>query len=116
MNYERNKIELEENGYSVLAEMYSDIEINQILACIENAEQNGSSFIKTKDLFAIRQLIKNVPKLTDLLFNEKLAKLLSDLSKSEYFLTKAFQLTKKLIWKTTRIGLLKKDNTEFNLR
>ena len=94
MNYERNKIELEENGYSVLAEMYSDIEINQILACIENAEQNGSSFIKTKDLFAIRQLIKNVPKLTDLLFNEKLAELLSDLSESEYFLTKAIYFDK----------------------
>ena len=52
MSYERNKIELEENGYSVLTDLYSDNEISGILACIENAEQDGNSFMKTKDLFA----------------------------------------------------------------
>jgi hypothetical protein len=55
MNYARNKIELEENGFSVLAHLYSDNEISKILACIENAEQDGNSFMKTKDLVAIRQ-------------------------------------------------------------
>ncbi len=94
MNYLRNKIELEENGFSVLADLYSDNEISGILACIENAEQNGNSFMKTKDLFAIRQLIKNVPELADLLFNKKLTKLISDLSKSDYFLTKAIYFNK----------------------
>ncbi|MDT0557180.1 phytanoyl-CoA dioxygenase family protein [Ichthyenterobacterium sp. W332] len=94
MSYEKNKIELEKNGYSVLADLYSDIEISQIIACIENAEQSGNSFMKTKDLFAIRQLIKNVPELTDLLFNKKLTELISDLSESEYFLTKAIYFDK----------------------
>ena len=94
MNYARNKIELEENGYSVLSDLYSDSEISQILACIENAEQGGNSFMKTKDLFAIRQLIKNVPELSDLLFNPKLTELISDLSESEYFLTKAIYFDK----------------------
>ena len=94
MNYEKNKIELKENGFSILADLYSDEEISGILACIENAEQEGNSFMKTKDLFAIRQLIKNVPELTDLLFNEKLTELISDLSESEYFLTKAIYFDK----------------------
>ncbi len=94
MNYEKNKIELEENGYSVLVDLYSDNEIGGILACIENAAQDGNSFMKTKDLFAIRQLIKNVPELTDLLFNDKLTELISDLSESEYFLTKAIYFDK----------------------
>ncbi len=49
MNYEKNNIELEENGFSVLADLYSDEEISGILACIENAEQEGNSFMKTKD-------------------------------------------------------------------
>lgn len=70
MNCEKNKMELEENGYSVLTDLYSDNEISGILSCIENAEQDGNSFMKTKDLFAIRQLIKNVPELSDLLFNK----------------------------------------------
>ena len=94
MDYAKNKIELEENGFSVLADLYSDKEISGILACIENAEQNGNSFMKTKDLFAIRQLIKNVPELTDLLLNEKLTELISELSESEYFLTKAIYFDK----------------------
>ncbi|WP_062055940.1 phytanoyl-CoA dioxygenase family protein [Aquimarina longa] len=94
MNYKKNKIELEENGFSVLADLYSDYEISRILTCIENAEQDGNSFMKTKDLFAIRQLIKNVPELTDLLFNKKLTELISDLSESEYFLTKAIYFDK----------------------
>ncbi|MFY7669494.1 phytanoyl-CoA dioxygenase family protein [Tenacibaculum sp. MEBiC06402] len=94
MNYAKNKIELEENGFSVLADLYSDKEISGILACIENAGQDGNSFMKTKDLFAIRQLINNVPELSDLLFNEKLIELISDLSESEYFLTKAIYFDK----------------------
>tara|TARA_B100000809_G_C15136658_1_gene530909 strand:- start:1077 stop:1826 length:750 start_codon:yes stop_codon:yes gene_type:complete len=94
MNYDKSKIELEENGYSVLSDLYSDSEISQILTCIENAEQSGNSFLKTKALFAIRQLIKNIPDLTGLLFNEKLTVLLSDLSESEYFLTKAIYFDK----------------------
>ena len=94
MNYKKNKIELEENGYSVLTDLYSDDEISEIITCIENAEQDGNSFMKTKDLFAIRQLIKNVPELSDLLFNKKLTELISDLSESEYFLTKAIYFDK----------------------
>lgn len=93
-NYSKNKIELEENGYSVLSDLYSDKEISLILACIENTEQSGTSFMKTKDLFAIRQLIKNVPDLAGLLFSKKLIKLISKLSESEYFLTKAIYFDK----------------------
>ncbi len=94
MNYSKNKVELEKNGFSILTDLYSDNEIMEILACIENAEQDGNSFMKTKDLFAIRQLIKNVPELSDLLFNKKLTELIFNLSESEYFLTKAIYFDK----------------------
>ena len=94
MNYTKNKIELEENGYSVLTDLYSDEEIVEILACLESADHCGSSFMKTKDLFAIRQLINTVPGLSDLLFNSKLTDLLNDISKAEYFLTKAIYFDK----------------------
>lgn len=94
MNYKKNKIELEEFGYSVLTDIYSDSEINQILTCIESTEQEGKSFMKTKDLFAIRQLIKNVPELSNIIFNKKLNELISTLSESEYFLTKGIYFDK----------------------
>ena len=94
MKYAKNKLQLNENGYSILSDLYSDNEISKILDCIQNAEQNEKSFMKTKDLFAIRQLIKNIPELSSFLFNQKLTELLSELSESEYFLTKAIYFDK----------------------
>lgn len=96
MNYEKNKLELTENGYSVTTAMYSKTEISQILSCIESSEQSGELFLKTKDLFAIRQLIISIPELTGLLFNEKLSKLLEELFQTEYFLTKAIYFDKPI--------------------
>ncbi|AGC77011.1 phytanoyl-CoA dioxygenase PhyH [Nonlabens dokdonensis] len=94
MKYNNNKIELEENGYSVVGELYSKNEIRQIIKCLENVEHNKNGFLKTKDLFAIRQLINNVPELSPLLFNANFLELLSDISDSQYFLTKAIYFDK----------------------
>ena len=94
MTYKRNKIELKENGFSIIPNLYSEKEVNQIISCIENAEQDKNSFLKTKDLFAIRQLIKNIPHLNELLFNDNLTQLISDLSESKFFLTKAIYFDK----------------------
>ena len=95
MKYAKAKIELEENGYSILTNLYSDNEIERILSCIGNAEQDGGSFLRTKDLFAIRQLLKHVPELIKLIFNHKFIELISALSESDhYFLTKAIYFDK----------------------
>lgn len=94
MDHNKNIAELEENGYSILTGFYSDDEICQILAYIEKGGEDSNSVTNTKDLYAIRQLIKNMPELTDLLFNEKLKKLISDISESEYFLTKSIYFDK----------------------
>lgn len=96
MNYSNHKLALEENGYSILSNLYSSKEIDKILNCIENAEQEGNSFLKTKDLFAIRQLLKNIPELANLLFTNQLIALLFELFESEYFLTKAIYFDKPI--------------------
>ncbi|MFI2743573.1 phytanoyl-CoA dioxygenase family protein [Zhouia sp. PK063] len=89
-----HKLELEANGYAVLSGLYTNKEIAQIIACITQAEQHGNSFMKTKDLFAIRQLITNVPQLPSVLFNEQLMALLAHLFEGDYFLTKAIYFDK----------------------
>ena len=94
MNYGKYKIELDENGYSIIPNLYSNNEIKQILDCIENTEKVGEAFMQTKDLFAIRQLIKSVPKLGILLFNKKMKELIKSLSESKNFLTKAIYFDK----------------------
>lgn len=94
MDLQQHKIALEKKGFSILPKLFSNEEISQILNCIENAEQSGDSFLNTGDLFAIRQLLKNVPELRNLLFNRKLEELLKVLSESELFLTKAIYFDK----------------------
>lgn len=94
MNYHNNNIELKENGYSILSDLYTSDEVEQILTCIEKAEILNDSSTRTKDLFAIRQVVKNIPELGDLLFNKKLTQLMSDLYDSHYFLTKSIYFDK----------------------
>lgn len=94
MQYQQNKLELEENGYSLLSDLYSESEVSQILACIESADQNGNAFLKTKDLFAIRQLLNQIPSLAPLLFNSKLLTLLAELFEGDCFLSKAIYFDK----------------------
>ena len=94
MDYSKAIANVEENGYYIIPNLCTDIEIDQIITCIENIEQSGDSFMQTKDLFAIRQLINNIPELSDLLFNEKMTQLIQGHSQSEYFLTKAIYFDK----------------------
>jgi len=94
MIFSNNKSELEKNGFSILSNIYTDEEIDLITACIENAVQDGNSFMKTKNLFAIRQLLKSIPELNEILFNNKLSELILALSKSKIFLTKAIYFDK----------------------
>jgi len=94
MNYSKNKTALQENGYSIVHNLYSDNEISKILACIQNATYDDTSVSRTKDIFAIRQLIKKTPELKRLLFNSNMKKLVHELFESEYFITKAIYFDK----------------------
>ncbi|WP_394748028.1 phytanoyl-CoA dioxygenase family protein [Spongiimicrobium salis] len=94
MEYAKAKTALEQNGYTTLDNLYTEEEVTHILNCLEATEEKGNSFSKTKDVFAIRQLIKNIPDLSALLFTKNLKSLLSELFKSECFLTKAIYFDK----------------------
>lgn len=61
---------------------------------IESARQEGHSFMKTQDVYAIRQLLKNIPELPEILFNDNLKALLKELFAETYFLTKAIYFDK----------------------
>ncbi len=87
-------MEFNKLGYSILADFYSDIERDQIVQRLETNQLDNDSIQNNKDLYAIRQLLKNVPELTKILFNENLLHLLNTLFDSEYFLTKAIYFDK----------------------
>ena len=93
INCEKNLIELEDNGYAILENLYSQTEIDSILKCIENSENIEGSFTKTKDVFAIRKLLDTIPELKEFIFNEKLSSIISSFGEN-YFLTKAIYFDK----------------------
>jgi len=51
---ERHKIEIAENGFTTVDNIYSDQEIEQILLTIDQADNTKETFRKSADLFAIR--------------------------------------------------------------
>jgi ectoine hydroxylase-related dioxygenase (phytanoyl-CoA dioxygenase family) len=91
MNYKK---ELINNGFSILDDVYSTSEIEEIIKCIENQKKEGETFLKSTELFAIRQLLNTIPNLKKLLFNKNLIELLSTLFDSTFFLTKAIYFDK----------------------
>lgn len=94
MSFNKNKIELESLGYSITLEIYNETEVAEIIKTIELTETNSKSFLKTKDLFAIRQLMNHVPDLLNKICNDKFLNLLSEIGGDDYFLTKAIYFDK----------------------
>ncbi len=94
LEFKTNINELEILGYTITSKIYTDIEIEQIISCIENSKKNEKTFSKTKNLFAIRQLINTIPELKKYLFNTNLTKLIASFSNNNYFLTKAIYFDK----------------------
>ncbi|MCH2194488.1 MAG: phytanoyl-CoA dioxygenase family protein [Kordia sp.] len=74
--------------------MYSNIEIAQIIACIEDASNEHELAESSKHLFAIRQVIHKIPTLKSLVFTENLQTLLASLFNESCFLTKAIYFDK----------------------
>lgn len=94
MNIDDLKFTLEKEGNAILDSVYTAIELQQIAMCIKEAPQNSNALLKTKDLFAIRQLLNTIPHLKNILFNQKLLSLLSNIYTTPYFLTKAIYFDK----------------------
>ena len=94
MNSLSAKTELIENGFAILDNIYSENEIVELKNCIEKTNQDNSSFLISKDLFAIRQLLIQIPELKPLLFNKKLIDIISNNFDKDAFLTKAIYFDK----------------------
>ncbi|NJM80413.1 MAG: phytanoyl-CoA dioxygenase family protein [Flavobacterium sp.] len=87
--------EVETNGYTVIDAVFSSNEIEAIRKEIDR-ESNSSkeTFRKTKDLFAIRQFLKEIPSVEGMLFNTTLKNILEDFFGKNYFLVKSIYFDK----------------------
>ncbi|RYD95087.1 MAG: phytanoyl-CoA dioxygenase [Sphingobacteriales bacterium] len=86
--------QIADNGFAVIPNVYNAEEIDAIANTIATAQHNTSNFRKTDDLFAIRQLFKEVPGLQQLIFTDKLKTIVGDLFGEDYFLVKSIYFDK----------------------
>ena len=82
------------NGFTVFENVYTKHEVEAIIADIEQIDQNSSKFRKTNDLFAIRQFLKEVPAIKELVFSDRLKQLISDIFGGDYFVVKSIYFDK----------------------
>jgi len=90
----RAKLELEEVGFSVVNNIYTPDEVAQMRASIADANTDKDTFRKSKDLFAIRQFLKEIPKVESLIFNEQLKELLGKVFNENAFVVKSIYFDK----------------------
>lgn len=85
IDFKRDKIELEENGFSIVEEIFHQEELNEIIHFIENNNFD----------FSERQLLNRFPKLQNIIFKSKSFKeLFSTICDDKYFLSKAIYFNK----------------------
>lgn len=88
------KKEILENGFAIIPEVYTSAEIDSILYIISKSGTDSPTFRKTKDLFAIRQFLKEVPGAAGIILNENLKKIIRELFGDSYFIVKSIYFDK----------------------
>ncbi len=83
--------QLQENGFSIAENVFTDTQIKTVLAEIDRQRADNFNFRKSSDLFAIRCFLQEMPAVRELIFTESFRALLSAvhpqarLTKSIYF-------------------------------
>jgi ectoine hydroxylase-related dioxygenase (phytanoyl-CoA dioxygenase family) len=89
-----NRQQLDDLGFTVLNDIFSDAEIENILSSINSVDTSNPTFRKSDDLFAIRQFLKELPSLQTLVFNDKLKSTIKNLLGDNFFVVKSIYFDK----------------------
>ncbi len=81
-------------GYAIINNVYKDEEISCILKTIEKSDSNNDSFRKTKDVFAIRKVLNEIPEIKPYIFNKNLKKIIKSIGDENFFVVKSIYFDK----------------------
>ena len=90
-------IEINTEDFAIINDVYTKNEIEKLISLIENITENkttNATFRKSKDLFAIRQFHKEIPKTLDFIFNQNLKEIIESNFGAGYFITKSIYFDK----------------------
>ncbi|MFT3750243.1 MAG: phytanoyl-CoA dioxygenase family protein [Agriterribacter sp.] len=82
------------NGFATINNIHTTEEVEKILEQISQANSDKETFRKSADLFAIRQFLKEVPSVIDIIFNDDLKSVLTQLFGDKYFVVKSIYFNK----------------------
>ncbi len=94
LNLQHDKKTIAENGFTVINSVFSDEETEKIIAVISNADPSKDTFRKSEDLFAIRQFLKEIPEVRDLVFNDKIKEICKEIFGEKYTAVKSIYFDK----------------------
>ncbi|MCS3531820.1 phytanoyl-CoA dioxygenase family protein [Chryseobacterium sp. JUb7] len=94
MNLQKHKNSITEKGFTVINSIFSDEEIKKISEVIQDIDTSKETFRKSEDLFAIRQFLKEIPEVNDLIFNENIKTIIKDLFGEQYVVVKSIYFDK----------------------
>jgi Phytanoyl-CoA dioxygenase (PhyH) len=106
-------------GFAIHNNIFSIEEMDNLIEIIEKAQHKNANFRKDKALFAVRNVIKEIPEITPLLWTEGFKKFVNDALGSEFFLVKSIYFNKPpmsnwlVAWhQDTKIEVEKRQNIE----
>ncbi|SHE76893.1 phytanoyl-CoA dioxygenase family protein [Chryseobacterium sp. OV279] len=91
---QRHKENVLEKGFTVIHSVFSDEEIEKIIEVIQNVDTSKENFRKSDDLFAVRQFLKEVPDVKDLVFNDAIKTIVRELFGKQYVAVKSIYFDK----------------------
>ncbi len=94
LKYSIERQELDENGFTVIDQLFSNDEVEKIIQTINQIDSSNPTFRKTNDLFAIRQCLKEIPALKKLLFTESVTQVIKHFFGENYFVVKSIYFDK----------------------
>jgi ectoine hydroxylase-related dioxygenase (phytanoyl-CoA dioxygenase family) len=89
-----NQLQLQEEGFTVLPDIFSHHEVDTLIDCIGKTVSSGPLFRKTNDLFAIRQFLKELPQTTDLIFSNAFKRIVREYAGEDHFVVKSIYFDK----------------------
>lgn len=94
MNVHDHKNVILENGFGIINTIFSNEEVNKIIHVLENMDTSKETFRKSEDLFAIRQFLKEIPEIRDLIFNDNIKKVVREVFGEKYVVVKSIYFDK----------------------
>lgn len=93
-NLDNHKSHILEYGFAVINNVFSKQELEEINTVLQSIDTSKENFRKSEDLFAIRQFLKEVPEIKDLIFNENIRKVVQEIFGDKYFVVKSIYFDK----------------------